>query len=226
MKLKVMGNKKRTLVVLVTCALAMLIPTILTIVLKDYRSSLFVFRLLSVIVLASTNVYTFFVFNKQIKLNAMFGITRKETHKKWLLTIIIIGVYVLLLELINVILINIINHDFYEILEAHQNVLVMFLYNVGGFYIYFIMNFFMYLVSSLNSEERMKKCLALAIFICGLLISIVQNFILFLPIYNVHNWENLVAFLTVINVFVGPVVLIPGLVLLLACKRIVNKGEY
>ena len=101
-----------------------------------------------------------------------------------------------------------------------------YLYSIGGFYIYFIINYLIFLVLSLNSEEHVKKRLALVLFIVGLLISIIQNFIVFLPIYDVHNWENIVAALTVINVFIGPVVLVTGLVLLLACKGIVNKGEY
>lgn len=227
MKLSVLRSKKGILVLACGAILFMLLPVLVTVITKSLKYSTLVLKILEIIILVATIIYTYNVFSKQIKRNVMFGITRKETYKKWALKIWLIGLLVLLASIINSVIALVVMKQGETIGEA----LVASFFFLEGFYCYFILNFLVFYVISKNKEDRIKRKVLL-IFIIGVLVSIFFCFEVFYFMYDLSSaLQTLLWYLYVGDMFAGPVIALAGLVLIyfiekIHIKGILYKGEY
>ena len=71
MKLKVRKNKRNVITMVVVGAIFLLLPLLVMVITKDKHYSRVLFKILEVVLIASSIIYTYFVFSKQIKLNAI-----------------------------------------------------------------------------------------------------------------------------------------------------------
>ena len=217
MSLRIMKNKNNLVLVLGVFLLIAALSIILLFVTENNNYGRTLIKVFNVLVLAASLIYTYYLYNKQILINAMFGITRKETHKKWVVKIIIIALATFLVNMLYAIL------DYFLILKENSfgQALLMGLTYFEGFYLYFVLNFLMFIFSALNIKNKNKKNIALTIFIIGLFLSILFSFLL-----GVNILQEFIMFLTVLDVFVGSGLFVLGLILILFINKVVYKGEY
>ena len=211
------------MIVLFAFSLLLLIPLLLTIITKNYRYSSLSVKVVGVVVLAGSLLYTYNVFEKQIKNNVLFGITRKETHKKWALKITFVGLYVILINIINNVLSCILipgtYNNFYEFLGMTATAL-------GGFYLYFFLNYILFFEIANTIDRKRRKNKALIIMIGGFLVSVFFSFLLYIFSAISRNLEFGIFIVFIIDIVVGPLILIVGLMLLSVDKKNITKGVY
>ena len=227
MRLSVVRNKKGIFILVCGAILFMLLPVLVTVITKTLKYSTIVLKILEIIILISSFIYTYNVFNNQIKRNVMFGITRKETYKKWAVKIDIIGFLVICASVINSVIAAIVMKQGETIGEA----LIASFFFLEGFYCYFILNFLVFYVISKNKEERIRRKVLL-IFIIGVLVSIFFCFEVFYFMYDLPGSLQTILFhLYVGDMFAGPVIALIGFILIyfiekIHIKGILYKGEY
>ena len=214
---KIIRNKKDVYICILFCIAISLIPIFITLLKKDFIYTAFSCKLLAFIVLVSSVFYTYYIFNKKIKDNVIFGITRSETYKKWALTIIISGTYVILLNIVNCILICILKPGVYNDIV---DFLVMTIYVTQGFFIYFITNIIVadILTNNKNKEKRKKKVIINCV-VC-LLFSLYFGFAFFLQIDELA-WITIVP-----DVPMGLIVLLGGIVCFFFERKSYCREEY
>ncbi len=210
-------NKNSFFIILGALLLAFVLPILLVFITDNIRYNLILLKIFNILIFGASIIYTYVLFNKQIIYNTMFGITRKETHKKWKLKIIVAGTGIFLINMLNSIL------SYFLILKENnlRDAIVMGFTYFEGFYSYFIFNFLMFFISSLNIKMKNKKTISLLIFIIGLIICIVFSVLSFINIL-----QDLIKVLIVLDIFVGIVIFILGLLLILFINKNIYKGEY
>ena len=213
----IIKNKNSIFILIGAYLLIGVLSLILLFMTENYRYGLILLKVFNILIIAASLIYTYNLYNKQILVNAMFGITRKETHKKWVVKIIIIALATFLVNMLYAIL------DYFLILKENSfgQALLMGLTYFEGFYLYFVLNFLMFIFSALNIKNKNKKNIALTIFIIGLFLSILFSFLL-----GVNILQEFIMFLTVLDVFVGSGLFVLGLILILFINKVVYKGEY
>ena len=173
MNLHVMKNKNNLVLVLGVFLLIAALSIILLFVTENNNYGRTLIKVFNVLVLAASLIYTYYLYNKQILINTMFGITRKETHKKWFIKLIIVGMGTLFVNMLYAFL-------EYYLFSDHRGfigALVWGLSFLEGFYGFFLFNFLMFLFTSLNIKKKTKKSFALFIFIISLIISLLTSLI-------------------------------------------------
>ena len=221
MKLNVIRNKKSEIISTIVFVLVMLVPIVLNIFIQEtFLYPFLTLKVLGLVVLGASLFYTSYVFTKQIKTNMMFGVTRKETYKKWKLKIILIGLYVILVN---------IGFGVYEAIETNGFVFIVpyeLAIYMTGFNTYFLLNYLLYVTLLGKKDENKKKKIALAIMIIGLLLSVCFSFLLYLIALGNTVILDVVILLELIDVVGGWLVLFIGLGFLIFDKKSLYEGEY
>ena len=221
MKLSVVSSKKIKLILTVVFMLVMALPIGLNIFIQEtFLYPFLVLKVLGLIVLVGSLLYTYDVFSKQIKRNVLFGITRKETYKKWKLKIIFIGIYVVLVN---------IGFGVYEAIETNGFTFIapyeLAIYMIG-FNVYFLLNYLVYVTLVGNKDDNKKKKTTNLIVIIGSLLSVLFSFVLYLIALDNTVILDVVILLELIDVVCGWLVLFVGLGYLIFDKKSLYKGEY
>ena len=217
---KLMRNKKSLLICILVCVLISLIPTLITLVKKNFIYTAISCKVLAFIVLLCSLIYTYFVFSKQIKQNVMFGITRKATYKKWLITIIIAGSYVILLNIINCLLICILKPG---VFNDTVDFGIMSIVVTQGFFIYFFLNQIIADVLTSNYSQKKRKRKVIINCVVFLSLSMVFSFGIFLCyLLDIDDF----AYIIVPDVPMGVLILFTGIVLFLFERKRYCREEY
>ena len=219
MNLRIMKNKNNLVLVLGVFLLIAALSIILLFVTENNNYGRTLIKVFNVLVLAASLIYTYYLYNKQILINAMFGITRKETHKKWFIKLIIVGMGTLFVNMLYAFL------EYYLFSSQREFIgaLVWGLSFLEGFYGFYLFNFLMFLFTSLNIKKKIKKSFALLIFIISLIISLLASLILTIPVIFPDK-VYLAIYLTTLDLYIGLVVFVLGLLLIIFIKKVLHKG--
>ena len=219
--MKIVINKKNIIFGSLIFVVISLIPTLITLLKKDFILTAFCCKIFAFIVLVCSLIYTYYVFNTQIKQNVMFGITRFKTYKKWVFTIIIVGTYVILLNILNCILICVLKPGVYNDIFDFG---IMSIVLTQGFFVYFFLN--QIIADDLTSNYDMKKRKRKVIIDCVvfLSLSLFFSFGVFLGILlDIYDF----AFITVVpDTTMGVLILFAGILLFLFERKRYCREEY
>ena len=186
----IIRSKNGTLVLTGACFLLLAIISLLPLLENSLYSYVKVFfAVVKVIITVGAELFTIFVFGKQIRLNAFFGITRGETTTKWAIKIGIVSLMIIviagLLAVVNAVII-----DNYDII----NILTETCLSLRGFNLFIAFNVII-VIMEIDNAKKITKVITI---VASVALSILEM------IFVKQIYLSLLLVLGVIGLFIVP----------------------